>query len=71
MGLVSGAVLDGGGDVTGVAPIAMVAGEGKGIHKDRAAESCQEGNWNVILNEKGREKVRTELMWKRYDGRCC
>ncbi len=51
MGAVSGAVLDAGGDVTGVVPYAMVAVGGevdqtKGHHAP-----------HILLKEKGREKV--------------
>ena len=54
MGLVSGAVLESGGDVTGVVPLAMVAAGGEG--------QAEGDKINVILNEKGREKVRTEII---------
>ncbi|KAI0781391.1 hypothetical protein BD413DRAFT_505009 [Trametes elegans] len=51
MGAVSGAVLDAGGDVTGVTPFAMIAAGGeidqsKGIHQP-----------HIQLKEKGREKA--------------
>ncbi|KAI0373261.1 hypothetical protein BV20DRAFT_1104084 [Pilatotrama ljubarskyi] len=51
MGAVSGAVLEAGGDVTGVTPFAMIAAGGeidqsKGIHKP-----------HIQVKEKGREKV--------------
>ncbi|KAI9056955.1 hypothetical protein FKP32DRAFT_1598845 [Trametes sanguinea] len=53
MGAVSGAMLENGGDVTGVTPFAMVAAGGEvdqsqGIHKP-----------HIQLKEKGREKVET------------
>lgn len=63
MGLVSGAVLEGGGDVTGVVPVAMVAAGGEG-NTSGAGGSSKEDKVNVILNEKGREKVRTEIIIK-------
>lgn len=46
MGVVSGATLDAGGQVTGVVPEAMIISGGEGDPK------------GVILNEAGREKVR-------------
>jgi hypothetical protein len=49
MGVVSGAVLEGGGQVTGVVPFAMVAAGGEG---EKAPTSL-----NVVLDEAGREKV--------------
>ena len=62
MGLVSGAALEGGGNVTGIVPLAMVAAGGEG---DRGEADSPEGDKvNVILNEKGREKVCTELTWQ-------
>lgn len=53
MGIVSGAALEGDGDVIGVIPYAMVAVGGevdqtKSVHKP-----------HIQLKEKGREKVRT------------
>ena len=61
MGAVSGAVLEEGGDVTGIVPYAMVAAGGevdqtKGIHAP-----------HVQLKEKGRERVRslTVSIWDR------
>ncbi|KZT20267.1 hypothetical protein NEOLEDRAFT_1140975 [Neolentinus lepideus HHB14362 ss-1] len=60
MGIVSGAVLEGGGQVTGVVPYAMIAagGEedktGKGDAKDYAVY--------VTLNERGREQVDTVIV---------
>ena len=75
MGAVSGAVLNAGGDVTGIVPYAMVAAGGevdqtKGIHAP-----------HVQLKEKGRERVRsltvsigtgflTRLLWYRLGGNC-
>jgi len=49
MGVVSGAVLEGGGKVTGVIPHAMVAAGGE----DEKVKNPSK----VYLNEKGREKV--------------
>lgn len=49
MGTVSGAVLEGGGKVTGITPYAMVRAGGEG-------EKTSTGN-KVHLNEKGREEV--------------
>ncbi|TFK87914.1 hypothetical protein K466DRAFT_615416 [Polyporus arcularius HHB13444] len=59
MGAVSGAVLDAGGDVTGVVPYAMVAVGGevdqtKGHHAP-----------HILLKEKGREKVVVNSMHER------
>jgi len=54
MGVVSGAVLESGGEVTGVVPWAMVkaGGEGdKGVGKGLR-------DFHVVLDEKGRERVR-------------
>lgn len=51
MGIVSGAVLKAGGQVTGVVPYAMVAAGGEGEPDGKDALST------VILNEAGREKV--------------
>lgn len=61
MGLVSGAALEAGGDVTGVVPLAMVAAGGEG-DKNEAGNSSGGDKINIILNEKGREKVRTEII---------
>ncbi|KAH9484131.1 putative cytokinin riboside 5'-monophosphate phosphoribohydrolase LOGL7 [Psilocybe cubensis] len=52
MGVVSGAVLEGGGKVLGVIPHAMVAAGGE----DEKVQSTTK----VYLNEAGREKVLTE-----------
>jgi predicted Rossmann-fold nucleotide-binding protein len=54
MGIVSGAVLEDGGQVTGIVPYAMVAagGEGSGSTKIIPANSA-----HVVLNEVGREQV--------------
>lgn len=60
MGLVSGAVLESGGDVTGVVPVAMVAAGGEG-DKGGARTPSREDKLAVILNEEGREKVRAEI----------
>lgn len=53
MGIVSGAVLAGGGTVTGVVPGAMVraGGEGERVKSDGAPDL------HVRLDEKGRESV--------------
>lgn len=56
MGIVSGAVLEGGGEVTGVVPIAMVAAGGEGDKGEEKVEPYSQ-DVNVALNEKGREKV--------------
>ncbi|KAJ7090349.1 hypothetical protein B0H15DRAFT_779387 [Mycena belliarum] len=48
MGVVSGAVLERGGDVTGIVPAAMVAAGG---------ESQKANGVDVVLNEAGREKI--------------
>lgn len=54
MGAVSGAVLDAGGDVTGVTPYAMVAAGGEADQKSGARGA------HVQLKETGREKVRRQ-----------
>jgi hypothetical protein len=51
MGLVSGAVLDGGGQVVGIVPRAMVAAGGEGAKINGSLASY------AILNEPGRETV--------------
>lgn len=58
MGIVSGAVLQGGGEVTGVVPWAMIKAGGEG-DKGIGAEKVQpnEKKLHVVLDEKGREKV--------------
>lgn len=53
MGVVSGAVLEGGERVIGVVPFAMVAAGGE--------EEKTKSNIMVHLNEAGREKVSIEL----------
>ncbi|THH16940.1 hypothetical protein EW146_g3775 [Bondarzewia mesenterica] len=58
MGIVSGAVLEGGGDVTGVIPFAMAAGGGE-------REKSEEPTLHVKLNEKGREKIVVQSMHER------
>lgn len=54
MGIVSGAVLEHGGQVTGVVPFAMVAAGGEG---DKADGTTKTPAVAYLLNEKGREKV--------------
>jgi hypothetical protein len=54
MGIVSGAVLEHGGHVTGVVPFAMVAAGGEG---DKADGTTTTPSVAYLLNEKGREKV--------------
>ncbi|KAJ7043086.1 hypothetical protein C8F04DRAFT_1073636 [Mycena alexandri] len=49
MGIVSGAVLERGGKVTGIVPYAMVAAGGEGV---KASSQV-----NVVLDEAGREKI--------------
>ncbi|KAI0792817.1 hypothetical protein C8Q75DRAFT_731407 [Abortiporus biennis] len=53
MGVISGSVLENGGDVTGIIPFAMVAAGGE------AEQIKGKTSGLVILNEKGREKVHT------------
>jgi hypothetical protein len=50
MGLVSGAVIEGGGQVVGIVPNAMVAAGGEGAKTNSLASYA-------ILNEPGRETV--------------
>lgn len=57
MGIVSGAVLDGGGDVTGVVPAVMLSAGGEG-EKYNGNGKSKVPAVNVVLNERGREKVR-------------
>ena len=52
MGVVSGAALEAGGEVTGVVPFAMVAVGGE-IDQVRGTKGA-----HVLLKEAGREKVR-------------
>lgn len=52
MGAVSGAVLDAGGEVTGVVPYAMVAAGGE-VDQTKGKRGPA-----VLLKEKGRERVR-------------
>lgn len=52
MGLVSGAVLQDGGDVTGIVPYAMIAAGGEGDKGNPGNDSK-----DVLINERGREKV--------------
>ncbi|KAJ3545995.1 hypothetical protein NMY22_g2224 [Coprinellus aureogranulatus] len=54
MGTVSGAVLEGGGKVTGITPYAMVRAGGEG-------EKTEKGG-KVQLNEQGREAVETVIV---------
>lgn len=60
MGIVSGAVIDGGGEVTGVIPFAMVAAGGEG-------EKSTKPKVQIHLNEKGREKVETIVVHSMHD----
>lgn len=55
MGVVSGAVLEHGGDVTGVVPYAMVAAGGE---DDKTSGSPKTPSVTYVLNERGRERVR-------------
>jgi len=57
MGIISGAVLEGGGEVTGVVPWAMIKAGGEG-DKGVGAENVGSKELHVVLNEKGRENVR-------------
>jgi predicted Rossmann-fold nucleotide-binding protein len=61
MGIVSGAVLKAGGQVTGVVPYAMVAAGGEGETDGKTTSSAS----TVILNESGREKVIITFLSKR------
>jgi hypothetical protein len=54
MGVVSGAVLESGGEVTGVVPWAMVKAGGEG---DKGV-GVGSRELHVVLDEKGRERVR-------------
>jgi hypothetical protein len=58
MGIVSGAVLQGDGEVTGIVPWAMVKAGGEG-DKGIGAEKVEpkEKALHVVLDEEGREKV--------------
>jgi len=56
MGIISGAVLEHGGDVTGVVPFAMVAAGGEG---DKTNETPKSPPVTYMLREKGREKIKT------------
>ncbi|KAF7985006.1 hypothetical protein HWV62_9994 [Athelia sp. TMB] len=58
MGIVSGAVLDNGGDVTGVIPAAMLAAGGEG---DKGNGGIKSPAVDVVLNEHGREKVQSSM----------
>lgn len=53
MGVVSGAVLEKGGQVLGIIPAAMIKAGGEGEKGETDPEEV-----HVVLNEKGREKVR-------------
>lgn len=63
MGVVSGAVLEKGGQVLGVIPAAMIKAGGEG----EKGETDPEGV-HVVLNEKGREKVRLIFVVERWLG---
>ena len=68
MGLISGAVLQGGGKVTGVIPSAMVraGGEGdKGVSVPGALNG-KEDEIYVVLEEKGRENVCFVLVFRGF-----
>lgn len=52
MGAISGAVLEGGGDVTGIIPYAIIAAGGEGIKGGTA-----ENRVDSVLKEVGRENV--------------
>lgn len=56
MGVVSGAVLESGGDVTGVVPWQMLAAGGEGDKMEENAPKAPAVTY--VLNERGREKVR-------------
>lgn len=56
MGVVSGAVLESGGDVTGVVPWQMLAAGGEGDKMEESAPKAPADAY--VLNERGREKVR-------------
>lgn len=60
MGIISGAVLEGGGEVTGVIPWAMIKAGGEG---DKCVVmggvGVKEKMVYIVVNEKGREKVNT------------
>jgi len=63
MGIISGAVLEGGGEVIGVVPWAMIktGGEGdKGVGVENV-EAKKEALY-VMLDERGREKVNTIIV---------
>ncbi|KIM87500.1 hypothetical protein PILCRDRAFT_815024 [Piloderma croceum F 1598] len=64
MGIVSGAVLEHGGHVTGVVPFAMVAAGGEG---DKADETTKTPAVAYLLNEKGREKTETIIVKSMHD----
>lgn len=52
MGAISAAVLEGGGDVTGIIPYAIIAAGGEGVK-----ENTTEKRVDSVLKETGREKV--------------
>ena len=60
MGIVSGAALEHGGHVTGVVPFAMIAAGGEG---DKADGTPETPSVTYLLNERGREKVRSIQSW--------
>ncbi|GBE84564.1 LOG family protein [Sparassis crispa] len=62
MGIVSGAVLEKGGRVTGVVPYAMVAAGGEGGKVEEADHGSK-----VILNEAGREQTEVILVSSMHD----
>lgn len=65
MGIVSGSVLEGGGDVTGVIPVPMVAAGGEG-EKSEGNGLAKTPAVSVVLNERGREKVRRYFFGTRH-----
>ncbi|EIM91535.1 uncharacterized protein STEHIDRAFT_73452 [Stereum hirsutum FP-91666 SS1] len=62
MGVVSGAVLEKGGQVLGVVPAAMVKAGGEG---DKGEE--ESGAVHVVLNEEGREMVETIVVQSMHE----
>jgi hypothetical protein len=68
MGLISGTVLQGGGEVTGVVPSAMVRAGGEG-NKGVSVPSVLDGKEDevyVVLEEKGRENVCFVLVFRGF-----
>ena len=61
MGIISKAALEGGGEVTGVVPWAMIKAGGEGDKGANVEKGGKEKIWHVVLDEKGMEKVRDRL----------